>query len=202
MAKLPEVRPAVHDAFMEGMCVVQWGDTKCYCGIVLDMSYHKTSACQYFWRVHTYATDALLAKLYDGKYELFRFIGKELQRDTADLHYELLTTNADLVLSNKPTDMTALSPCHQEEADTQMMLHLYHAAGQGHSKAFLRTVDSDVVVLAINIFHQLRLSALWIGYGIGKTCKDIPIHHISQIKCLDLNIVKCCPSSMLSRGTI
>ena len=72
-------------------------------------------------------------------------ISKELQRDTADLHYELLTTNADLVL---------------------------------------------------------RLSALWIGYGIGKTCKDFPIHHISQIKCLDLNIVKCCPSSMLSQGAI
>ena len=48
---------------------------------------------------------------------------------------------------------------------------------------------------------QLRLSALWIGYGIGKTCKDIPIHHISQIKCLDLNIVKCCPS-MLSQGAM
>ena len=58
--------------------------------------------------------------------------------------------------------MTALSPCQQEEADTRMMLHLYHAAGQGHSKACLRNVDSDVVVLAINIciFHQLRLSAL------------------------------------------
>ena len=53
--------------------------------------------------------------------------------------------------------MTALSPCQQEEADKRMMIHLHHAAGQGHSKAFLWTVDSDVVVLAINIFHQLRL---------------------------------------------
>ena len=34
---LPEVHPAVHDAFMEGMCVVQRDDKKCYCGIVLDM---------------------------------------------------------------------------------------------------------------------------------------------------------------------
>ena len=135
-------------------------------------------------------------------YELFRLICKELQRDTADLHYELLTTNAGRVLSNKPTDMTALSPCQQEEADTRMMLHLYHTTGQCHPKAFLMTVDSDVVVHTINIFHQLRLSALWMGYGIGKTCKDIPIHHISHIKCLDLNIVKCCPSSMLSQGAI
>ena len=107
-AKLPEVHPAVHDAFMEGMCVVQRGDKKCYCGSSRygsSYTYHKTSACQYFCRVHTYAT------------ELFWFISKELQRDTADLHYELLKTNADLVLSNKPTDMTALSPCQQEEAD-------------------------------------------------------------------------------------
>ena len=72
--------------------------------------------------------------------------------------------------------MTALSPCQQEEADTRMMLHLYHAAGQGHSKAFLRT--------AINIFHQLRRSALWIGYGIVKTCKYIQIHHISHCEVL------------------
>ena len=72
---------------------------------------------------------------YDGKYELhvFRFISKELQRDTADLHYDLLTTNADLVINNKPTDMTALCPCQQEAADTRMMLHLDHAAGQGRS---------------------------------------------------------------------
>ena len=62
-----------------------------------------------------------------------------------------------------------------------MMLHLYYAAGQGQSKAFLRTADSDVVVLAINTFHQLKLSELWIGYGTGKTYKDIPIHHISQM---------------------
>ena len=101
MAKLPEVHPAVHAAFMEGMCVVQRGDKKCYCGSSRygsGYTYHITSACQYFWRVHTYAAE--------------------------------------------------------------------------------------------------------IGYGIGKTCKDIPIHHISQIKCLDLNIVKCCPSSMLSQGAM
>ena len=74
MAKLPEVHPAVHDAFMEGMCVVQRGDKKCYCGSSRygsSYTYHKTSACQYFWRVHTYATDALLAKLYDENMSYF-----------------------------------------------------------------------------------------------------------------------------------
>jgi len=55
--------------------------------------------------------------------------------------YHLLTTKAELVLSNQPTNLTTLSPCHQEEADTWMMLHLHHAAEQGHTKAYLRTVD-------------------------------------------------------------
>ena len=85
------------------------------------------------------------------------------------------------MLSNKATDITALSPCQQDEADTRMMFHIRHAAMQGHTKAYVRTVDSDVVVLTINIFHELGLSKLWVGFGTGKSYKDIPIHHISQL---------------------
>ena len=115
------------------------------------------------------------------KYELFQFIGQELQRSTVESTYHLLTTKADIVLSNKAADITALSPCQQEEADTRMVLHLRHAAMQGHTKAYVRTVDSDVVVLTINFFHELGLSELWVGFGTGKSYKDIPIHHISQL---------------------
>jgi len=59
------------------------------------------------------------------------------------------------VFSNKPTDLTALSPCRQEEADTRMMLHLHRNAQQSLAKAYIRTVDSDVVVLAVNFFQKL-----------------------------------------------
>ena len=59
------------------------------------------------------------------------------------------------------------------------MLHLRHAAEQGHTKANLWTVDSDVVVLAITLFQELGLSELWIGFGSGKAYKDIPIQLIS-----------------------
>ena len=51
-----------------------------------------------------------------------------------------------------------------------MMLHLHHAGEQGHTKA----------VLAINHYHQLGLRELWIGFGAGKSFKDIPIHQIAQ----------------------
>ena len=83
-----------------------------------------------------------------------------------------LTTNADLVLSNKPTDMTALSPCQQEEADTRMMLHLYHAAGQGHSKAFLRTMGishyEHVPEYHRTCFSQFRMSAHRLRVEMGR----------------------------------
>ena len=114
-----------------------------------------------------------------NKDELFQFIGQELQRSTVASTYHLLTTKAEFVLCNKATDITALSPCQQEEAETRMMLHLRHAAMQGHTKAYVRTVDSDIVVLTI--FHELGLSELWVGFGTGKSYKDIPIHHISQL---------------------
>ena len=57
---------------------------------------------------------------------------------------------------------------------------LCHAAEQSHTKAYLGTVNMDVVVLAIHHFHQLKLSELWIGFGSGKTFREIPIHQISQ----------------------
>ena len=90
-----------------------------------------------------------------SKEELFLFISQEPLGNTADSWYHLLTTKDDLELSNEPTDLTSLSPCQQEEADTRIMLRLHHAAEQGHTKAYIRTVDSDVVVLAINLFHKL-----------------------------------------------
>ena len=33
---------------------------------------------------------------------------------------------------------------------------------------FLRTVDTDVVVLAINAVECLRITELWVGFGIVK----------------------------------
>lgn len=60
------------------------------------------------------------------------------------------------------------------------MLHLYHAATEGHTKACLRRVDNDVVVLAISHFHQLNLSKLWVECSSGKIFRKIPVHQIHQ----------------------
>ncbi len=46
------------------------------------------------------------------------------------------------------------------------------------SSAYVRTVDSDIVVLTIAFFCQFNFSHLWIGSGSGKNYRDIPVHDL------------------------
>ena len=57
-------------------------------------------------------------------------------------------------------------------------MHLANAAVHGHSKAYVHTVDSDIVVLALRFFDTLGLSKLWVGFGTDKKCRDIPVHSL------------------------
>ena len=87
-----------------------------------------------------------------------------------------------MVLANRLStiDKKTLEPCNHTEADTRIFLHLAHAANQGHEKAFVRTVDNDIVVLALSLFGNVRLTEVWIGFGSGKSYRDIPVHILHQ----------------------
>ena len=79
--------------------------------------------------------------------------------------------------------LTSTQSCHaitRKEADRRIFLHLSQAAQQGHSKAFIRTVDSDVVIIAVGHFGSLGVMELWIGFGTGKAFQHIPVHEITQ----------------------
>ena len=85
----------------------------------------------------------------DNKKELFPFLSKELVKQ--DLGGRLLlSTNLQNVLFNKQQDISSFQPCNDTEGDSRILLHLAHAANQGHQIALVRTVDSDVVILAIH----------------------------------------------------
>ena len=43
----------------------------------------------------------------------------------------------------------------------------------------IRTVDTDIVVLAVFMFHQLKLE-VWIAFGMKRKFRYIPIHQIAQ----------------------
>jgi len=74
----------------------------------------------------------------------------------------------------------ALAPCDHEEADTRLFLHALHCAQSGHRKVLIRSVQTDVVVLAIAKFHDLSLEELWVAYGTKKHYKLILAHAIAD----------------------
>ena len=70
--------------------------------------------------------------------------------------------------------MSRLQPCNQAEADTRILLHLANAV----TVRYLRTVDIDIVVLALQFFDTLGLSELWVGFGTGKKYRDVLVHSL------------------------
>ena len=60
-----------------------------------------------------------------------------------------------------------------------MFLHLKGFFATGHCKVSLKTVDTDVVVIAINLFHKLDLEE-WIEFGTGVNLEWLPIHDYAE----------------------
>ena len=115
----------------------------------------------------------------ENKEELSIFLSqefiKEMQGDIL-----CIATAEENVICNQEIDIDAIAPCNIEEADERMLLHSSHA-GKTLSKQLLKTVDSDVVSIAVGLFHELvGVRVLWIEYGTGKTLKCLPIHEIAN----------------------
>ena len=107
----------------------------------------------------------------NNKDELFQFLAEELTNKMRSSSCMFVTTKREFVLSNKDIDTDSLSPCDHEEGDTKIFLHLKHAVIEGHKKAFIRTVDTDIIVVVISVFHRLQvfgLEELWVGFGTGR----------------------------------
>ena len=119
-------------------------------------------------------------RLDQNKTELFAYLSKEVL-----LHVEddmVLTCAYDTTCITNTNQMASsfISPCNHEEADTRVFLHVNDMSLQGHSKITIRTVDTDVLVLAVSVFARLKdqLEELWVDFGVGKHRKYVPIHVI------------------------
>jgi len=111
----------------------------------------------------------------ENKSTLFRMIANALITSiTADI-VTIVVTAGDVALCNTDLlDVSDISPCDHEEADTRMFLHVLHA----QSNAIIKTVDTDVVIIAIFCFKDLGIDQLWIEFGCGSRTRFIPIHQI------------------------
>ena len=49
-----------------------------------------------------------------------------------------------------------------------MILHLADAAYQGFQKILLRTVDTDVVILAVAAVAKIEVQEVWVAFGTGQ----------------------------------
>ena len=62
-----------------------------------------------------------------------------------------------------------------------MLLHASHAAHCGHHKVLIRTVDTDVVVLAVSVAQGLGSEyELWLAFGTSKHFRYIAAHKIAN----------------------
>ena len=88
----------------------------------------------------------------DNKTGLFSLLSAALIYSFELADKQVVITDGEAIPS-KPEllDTTSLAPCTQEEADSRMMLHAAHATHHGHSKITIHTVDTDVVILAVQV---------------------------------------------------
>jgi len=116
-----------------------------------------------------------------NKTELFRFLSAAVMEWFDQEDKELVITDGEAVLS-KPIlpDLTSLAPCNHEGADSRMLLHASHAAQHGHHAIPIRTVDTDVVVLAVSLAQELQPEdKLWLAFGTGERFRYLAAHEIA-----------------------
>ena len=72
--------------------------------------------------------------------------------------------------------------CNHEEAVTRIIFHTLHALEKGAKTVLVRTVDTEINVILIGIFHALLVvqpsAEIWIVFGIGKKYR---FYHINAI---------------------
>ena len=115
----------------------------------------------------------------DNKQELFKYLSQAATSIQLP-NVTIVSTFEEDIISSKPIEKDELAPCNHEEADTRIFIHANHAAKGGMRKIVIRTVDTDVVVLAIANVHKLDVDELWIAFGVGKHMRYLPIHNITQ----------------------
>lgn len=92
-----------------------------------------------------------------------------------------VTSTADVdVISSSTIDKAGLAPCDHEEADTRIFINARHATLNGMKKILKRTVDIDVVILAIAFTKKLEVEELRVAFGVGKHLRYPPIHKIAS----------------------
>ena len=115
----------------------------------------------------------------ENKTELFRFLSHAITNVvSSDIDHIVVCAFDNTVLFNREIDISHVSPCSHEEADTRVFLHLRDVSLHGYRKAMIRTVDIDVLLIAIALFSCLGLKQFWLDFRVGKNREYYSIHDL------------------------
>ena len=110
----------------------------------------------------------------ENKEQLFLFLATQIP--LIHSNKVVISTHGKSVVSNQDINMDYLSPCDHEEADSKMFIHLADAVKQGHERVTIKTVDTDVVILAVSAVSKLNIHELWVAFGSGGHLRYVPAH--------------------------
>ena len=88
-----------------------------------------------------------------NKEHLNKFLAEKLTAMACPPDRQVLVTFQEKVLSNC---VTTMGNCDHEEADTRILLHLKHALSEGMERIKIVSNDTDIVIIALGIYHKLR----------------------------------------------
>ncbi|KAE8741877.1 hypothetical protein FOCC_FOCC012580 [Frankliniella occidentalis] len=117
-----------------------------------------------------------------NKTELFQFLGRRFIEDISEVN---VVTNIGGALRSTDSECSSLEgqTVHMEEADGRILLHVKDGVEHGAKVVVVRSSDTDVLVISISFFHQLKLSGLqelWFLTGTGQKRRYIAVHKVAE----------------------
>ena len=116
----------------------------------------------------------------DNKTELFSFLSNAVSEAECPTGKKIYITNGQSVIAKGGGSPMGI--CTQEEADTRLVVHLIHCLNNGARKISVHTIDTDIVVILIGQFYNLKKIfpdiVLWVTFGSGKNLRYYNINDI------------------------
>jgi hypothetical protein len=115
----------------------------------------------------------------ENKEELFSYLTEMILKNPPAGKEIYVTDGKNVLCTTADADLDYLQPCTHEEADSRMILHAFDAASKMSQKILIRTVDTDVVVLAIANAQKLGIAELWVAFNKANKFRYLAIHEIA-----------------------
>ena len=81
----------------------------------------------------------------------------------------IVTVQDTSICKRTDYDISDITPYTHEEVDIRIFLHLVHNVFDSHTSVYIRTIDTDVLVLAVFALAQLNdvRDDIVIGFGMS-----------------------------------